>query len=144
MARVYEEINSLVRLPCFTATEKKNPSNLWDRLKKFHYISHNQKNPLKIEGLYSTWAETCLHPWKAAGRTLYIDFYLGRESNPHVLRHCILNPAYLLSNFSKHYYNKLINKYLCTKHNLSERSIVNNFIVIRTIYNRAIKLGIVD
>jgi len=28
--------------------------------------------------------------------------------------------------------------------NLSERSIINNFIVIRTLYNRAIKLGIAD
>lgn len=34
--------------------------------------------------------------------------------------------------------------YLRKKHNLSERSIVNNLVVIRTIYNRAIKLGIVD
>ena len=34
--------------------------------------------------------------------------------------------------------------YLKTKHGLSERSIVNNLVVIRTIYNRAIKLGIVD
>lgn len=34
--------------------------------------------------------------------------------------------------------------YLRKKHSLSERSIVNNLIVIRTIYNRAIKLGIVD
>ncbi|MEP6261505.1 site-specific integrase [Salinimicrobium sp. TIG7-5_MAKvit] len=34
--------------------------------------------------------------------------------------------------------------YLRKKHSLSERSIVNNLIVIRTIYNRAIKLDIVD
>ncbi|MBU2929116.1 site-specific integrase [Winogradskyella psychrotolerans] len=34
--------------------------------------------------------------------------------------------------------------HLKTKHGLSERSIVNNLVVIRTIYNRAIKLGIVD
>ena len=34
--------------------------------------------------------------------------------------------------------------YLKTKIGLSERSIVNNLVVIRTIYNRAIKLGIVD
>jgi len=34
--------------------------------------------------------------------------------------------------------------YLKTKRGLSERSIVNNLIVIRTIYNQAIKLGIVD
>jgi len=39
---------------------------------------------------------------------------------------------------------KRFKTYLRTKHNLSERSIVNNLIVIRTIYNRAIKLGIVD
>ncbi|WP_194850704.1 site-specific integrase [Nonlabens antarcticus] len=39
---------------------------------------------------------------------------------------------------------KKFKTYLLTKHNLSERSIVNNLIVIRTIYNRAIKLGIVD
>lgn len=30
------------------------------------------------------------------------------------------------------------------KLNLSERSVVNNFVVIRTIYNRAIKMGIID
>lgn len=34
--------------------------------------------------------------------------------------------------------------FLRTKKNLSERSIVNNLVVIRTIYNRAIKLGVVD
>ncbi|CAH8282340.1 site-specific recombinase XerD [Mariniflexile fucanivorans] len=34
--------------------------------------------------------------------------------------------------------------HLKTKENLSERSIVNNLVVIRTIYNRAIKLEIVD
>lgn len=34
--------------------------------------------------------------------------------------------------------------HLRTKVGLSERSIVNNLVVIRTIYNRAIKLGIVD
>jgi integrase len=34
--------------------------------------------------------------------------------------------------------------YLKTKQGLSERSIVNNLVVIRTIYNRAIKLEIVD
>jgi len=34
--------------------------------------------------------------------------------------------------------------YLRNKQNLSERSIVNNLVVIRTLYNRAIKLGIVD
>lgn len=34
--------------------------------------------------------------------------------------------------------------YLKEKHNLSERSIVNNLVVIRTIYNRAIKMGLVD
>ncbi|WP_339894917.1 site-specific integrase [uncultured Algibacter sp.] len=34
--------------------------------------------------------------------------------------------------------------HLRTKIGLSERSIVNNLVVIRTIYNRAIKLGIVD
>jgi len=34
--------------------------------------------------------------------------------------------------------------YLKNKKNLSDRSIVNNLVVIRTIYNRAIKLGIVD
>ena len=34
--------------------------------------------------------------------------------------------------------------YLRTKIGLSERSIVNNLVVIRTVYNRAIKLGIVD
>ncbi|MFS4466969.1 phage integrase SAM-like domain-containing protein [Maribacter sp. 2210JD10-5] len=34
--------------------------------------------------------------------------------------------------------------YLSNKQNLSERSIVNNLVVIRTLYNRAIKLGIVD
>jgi len=34
--------------------------------------------------------------------------------------------------------------YLRIKRSLSERSIVNNLVVIRTIYNRAIKLGIVD
>ena len=34
--------------------------------------------------------------------------------------------------------------YLKDKMDLSERSIVNNLIVIRTIYNRAIKMGIVD
>lgn len=30
------------------------------------------------------------------------------------------------------------------KLNLSERSVVNNYVVIRTIYNRAIKMGVVD
>lgn len=34
--------------------------------------------------------------------------------------------------------------YLKTNRKVSERSIVNNLIVIRTLYNRAIKLGIVD
>ena len=34
--------------------------------------------------------------------------------------------------------------HLHKKYNLSERSIVNNLVVIRTIYNRAIKLGVVD
>ena len=34
--------------------------------------------------------------------------------------------------------------YLREKHHLSERSIVNNLVVVRTVYNRAIKLGIVD
>ena len=34
--------------------------------------------------------------------------------------------------------------YLRTKRLISERSIVNNLVVIRTIYNRAIKMGIVD
>ena len=34
--------------------------------------------------------------------------------------------------------------YLRNKKNLSERSIVNNLVVIRTLYNRAIKSGIVD
>jgi integrase len=34
--------------------------------------------------------------------------------------------------------------YLQTKKNLSERSIMNNLIVIRTLYNRAIRLGVVD
>lgn len=34
--------------------------------------------------------------------------------------------------------------HLKTKENLSERSIINNLVVIRTIYNRAIKLEIVD
>lgn len=34
--------------------------------------------------------------------------------------------------------------YLKNKQRLSERSIVNNLVVIRTIYNRAIKMGIVD
>jgi len=34
--------------------------------------------------------------------------------------------------------------YLKSKLSLSERSIVNNLIVIRTIYNRAIKIGIID
>lgn len=42
---------------------------------------------------------------------------------------------------------RLLNKfkvYLKTKRSLTERSIINNLIVIRTIYNRAIKMGIVD
>ncbi|MFS4493399.1 tyrosine-type recombinase/integrase [Maribacter sp. 2308TA10-17] len=34
--------------------------------------------------------------------------------------------------------------YLKNKRNLSERSVVNNFVVIRTLYNRAIGLGIID
>lgn len=34
--------------------------------------------------------------------------------------------------------------YLKSEHNLSERSIVNNLVVIRTLFNRAIKLRIVD
>lgn len=34
--------------------------------------------------------------------------------------------------------------YLSTKRSITERSIINNLVVIRTIYNRAIKLGIVD
>lgn len=34
--------------------------------------------------------------------------------------------------------------YLKKELNLSERSIVNNLVVIRTIYNRAIKMGVVD
>ena len=34
--------------------------------------------------------------------------------------------------------------YLKKEFNLSERSIVNNLVVIRTIYNRAIKMGLVD
>ncbi|MEO1033410.1 MAG: site-specific integrase [Bacteroidota bacterium] len=34
--------------------------------------------------------------------------------------------------------------HLRTNRNLSERSIINNLVVIRTIYNQAIKLGIVD
>jgi len=34
--------------------------------------------------------------------------------------------------------------YLRTHRSISERSIVNNLVVIRTIYNRAIKMGIVD
>ncbi len=34
--------------------------------------------------------------------------------------------------------------YLKTKRSLTERSIINNLIVIRTIYNRAIKMRIVD
>lgn len=34
--------------------------------------------------------------------------------------------------------------YLKSERNISERSIINNLVVIRTIYNRAIKLGIVD
>lgn len=34
--------------------------------------------------------------------------------------------------------------YLKSKRNLSERSVVNNFVVIRTLYNRAIGLGIID
>ncbi len=34
--------------------------------------------------------------------------------------------------------------YLRNKKNLSERSIINNLVVIRTLYNRAIKLGMVD
>jgi len=34
--------------------------------------------------------------------------------------------------------------YLKKEHNLSDRSIVNNLVVIRTIYNRAIKIGVVD
>ena len=37
-----------------------------------------------------------------------------------------------------------LKSHLKTKENLSERSIVNNLVVIRTIYNRAIKLDIVD
>lgn len=39
---------------------------------------------------------------------------------------------------------KKFEAYLRKKHNLSERSVVNNLIVIRTIYNKAIKLDIVD
>ncbi len=39
---------------------------------------------------------------------------------------------------------KRFQTYLRKKHNLSERSIVNNLVVIRTIYNRAIKMGVVD
>lgn len=34
--------------------------------------------------------------------------------------------------------------YLKTKRKISQRSIINNLIVIRTLYNRAIRLGIVD
>lgn len=34
--------------------------------------------------------------------------------------------------------------YLKNKQKLSERSVINNLVVIRTIYNRAIKMGIVD
>ncbi|MDO1499115.1 phage integrase SAM-like domain-containing protein [Winogradskyella maritima] len=34
--------------------------------------------------------------------------------------------------------------YLMATRKISERSIVNNLVVIRTIYNRAIKMGIVD
>jgi len=34
--------------------------------------------------------------------------------------------------------------HLKEKHNLSERSIINNLVVIRTIYNRAIKMDVVD
>lgn len=34
--------------------------------------------------------------------------------------------------------------YLKTKRKVSERSVINNFVVIRTIYNRAIKMGVVD
>jgi len=34
--------------------------------------------------------------------------------------------------------------YLKKEFNLSERSVVNNLVVIRTIYNRAIKMGLVD
>ncbi|WP_422858709.1 phage integrase SAM-like domain-containing protein [Flagellimonas sp. S174] len=34
--------------------------------------------------------------------------------------------------------------YLRNKRNVSERSVINNFVVVRTLYNRAIKLGIVD
>lgn len=42
---------------------------------------------------------------------------------------------------------RLLNKfkvYLKTERSLSDRSIINNLIVIRTIYNRAIKMGVVD
>lgn len=39
---------------------------------------------------------------------------------------------------------KKFKTHLRKQHDLSERSIVNNLIVIRTIYNRAIKLGVVD
>ena len=39
---------------------------------------------------------------------------------------------------------KRFQTYLRNKKDLSERSIVNNLVVIRTLYNRAIKLGIVD
>lgn len=38
--------------------------------------------------------------------------YLGRESNPHVVRHWILNPTYLIANFTNYTYNQLISKYL--------------------------------
>ena len=49
---------------------------------------------------------------KKAEKISAFFLYLGWESNPHVRRHWILNPAYLILNFTKYTYNQLINKYL--------------------------------
>lgn len=83
------------------------------------------------------------------------DFLKELETNIKIARHAAdkVRVNHLLSfSKSKHLtfqeideqFLKRFKSYLKTTRNLSERSIINNLVVIRTIYNRAIKLEIVD